>query len=136
MNPWLWFWAPQIHFPWSGPVSQQIEPNTTWFSDLIEPGAGNAEIEKQAFAIASYGKQLGLITEVLISVAEQARELSPQASGSLERLREIKASIERVKHAEYDASAERLAAEVLAMRSRGGEEYARLSQRLLPLLSK
>jgi hypothetical protein len=23
--PWLWFWAPHFHFPWSGSVAQQIE---------------------------------------------------------------------------------------------------------------
>ena len=66
MHPWLWFWAPQIHFPWSGSLAQNIAPNTSWFSDLIQPGAGNARIEAQAFATASYGKQLGLITDVLL----------------------------------------------------------------------
>lgn len=66
MYPWLWFWAPQVHFPWSGAVSQNIEPNTTWFSSLIKPGAGNAQIERRAFEVASYGRQFGLITEVLL----------------------------------------------------------------------
>jgi hypothetical protein len=135
MYPWLWFWAPQIHFPWSGSVSQQIEPNTSWFSDLIKPAAGNAEIERQAFAVASYGRQLGLLTEVLIDVAEKTEELSPEAAKSLERLRMIKTSIESIKHAEYETAASRLALEVQAIQRRGGEEYEKLSQRLLPLLS-
>ena len=30
MFPWLWLWAPQLHFPWSGDVAQDIEPTTTW----------------------------------------------------------------------------------------------------------
>lgn len=135
MYPWLWFWAPQVHFPWSGAVSQQIEPNTSWFSDLIKPAAGNAEIERQAFAVASYGRQLGLLTEVLIDVAEKTEELSPEAAKSLERLRMIKTSIESIKHAEYETAASRLALEVQAIQRRGGEEYEKLSQRLLPLLS-
>jgi hypothetical protein len=135
MYPWLWFWAPQVHFPWSGALSQNIAPNTTWFSDLIEPGSGNARIEQQAFAVASYGKQLGLLTEGLIGVAEQTKELSPEASKSLDRLREIKASIEAIKVAEYESAAARLASEVQAIRARGGAEYERLAQSLLPLLS-
>jgi hypothetical protein len=135
MYPWLWFWAPQVHFPWSGAVSQQIEPHTSWFSDLIEAGAGNAEIERQAFAVASYGKQIGLLTEVLIGVAEGTKALSPEAAASLARLREIKSAIDSLKRSEYESAAARLAAEVEAVRQRGGDEYARLTQRLLPLLS-
>jgi hypothetical protein len=136
MYPWLWFWAPQVHYPWSGALSQNIHPNTAWFSDLINPGAGNARIEQQAFSVASYGKQLGLITEVLIGVAEQAKALSPEAAESLARLREIKTAIDAIKDSEYGDAATRLAADIRSIRDRGGAEYARLSQALLPLLSK
>jgi hypothetical protein len=136
MYPWLWFWAPQIHYPWSGALSQNIHPNTSWFSDLIRPGAGNAGIERQAFSVASYGKQLGLITEVLIGVVEQIKSLSPEAAASLARLREIKASIDAIKDSEYGDAAMRLAADVRTIRARGGVEYERLSQALLPLLSR
>jgi hypothetical protein len=72
MFPWLWFFAPQVHYPWSGSVAQQIAPDTDWFFGSIRPGAGDARIEQQAFAVASYGKQLGLITEVL---TEQVRAI-------------------------------------------------------------
>ena len=74
MYPWLWFWAPQIHFPLSGSVWQDYKPNTTWFSDLIKPESGNARIEERVFSVASYGTQLGLITKVLLEFAEQAEE--------------------------------------------------------------
>lgn len=69
MYPWLWLWAPRFQFPWSGDVAQDIEPSTSWFFGSIKPEAGNAKIEERAFAIASYGKQLGLITEVLMDLA-------------------------------------------------------------------
>jgi hypothetical protein len=59
MYPWLWIWAPQLHFPWSGGVAQRIEPNANWFFDSISGQPGNAKIEKKAFGVASYGKQLG-----------------------------------------------------------------------------
>ena len=103
MFPWLWFWAPQIHFPWSGDVAQRIAPNTRWFFQGIPANAGDAEIEEKAFSVASYGRQLGLITEVLIELAEQAGVISPAAATSLERLKSIRAQIERIKTAEYSA---------------------------------
>ncbi|HVP08167.1 MAG TPA: hypothetical protein VMT02_01495 [Burkholderiales bacterium] len=136
MYPWLWFWAPQVHFPWSGAVAQNIEPNTSWFSSLIKPEAGNAEIERRAFEVASYGRQLGLITEVLLGMADEAKALSPEAAKSLERLREIQASIEAIKSSEYGSAAARLTQEVKALRDRGGPEYEQVSQSLLPLLTK
>jgi hypothetical protein len=45
---WLWFWAPQLHFPWSGNVAQRIEPTTRWFFQGIDPSAGDADIEENA----------------------------------------------------------------------------------------
>ena len=54
MFPWFWFWAPQVHFPWSGAVTQRINPNLSWFSDLIEPGAGDPEVERKAFGAPPY----------------------------------------------------------------------------------
>jgi len=134
MVPWLWFWAPQFHFPWSGSVAQHIEPNTTWFSDLIQPGAGNARIEEKAFATASYGKQLGLITEVLIDVAQGVAALSPEATKSLQSLQTIKTRIDAIKSAEYAAAAAGLVEQIEAMRARGGAEYDSVVQRLRPLL--
>jgi hypothetical protein len=56
MFPVFWIWSPQLHYPWSGSVAQQIEPNTNWFFDAISPTAGVAAIEKRAFERASYGR--------------------------------------------------------------------------------
>ena len=52
MYPWLWFWAPQLHLPWSGNVAQQIEPITHWFFQGIPAGAGNPTIEERAFRVS------------------------------------------------------------------------------------
>jgi len=136
MYPWLWFWAPEIRLPWSGPVSQNIEPKTdSWFSDMIPPESGDAEVEQRAFAVASYGTQLGLLADVLIEVAMQAKPVSPEASKSLARLREIKESIDEIKEAKYRSAVTQLTSEVQAMRERGGPEYEELSRSLLPLLA-
>jgi hypothetical protein len=133
--PWLWFWwAPQLHFPWSGNVAQRIQPDTRWFFQGINPSAGDPEIEEKAFSVASYGRQLGLITEVLIEVAEHADIKSAEALASLERLKRIRAEIEQIKRAEYTARAADIAAQVAELRHKGGIEYTRLAEKLLPLL--
>jgi hypothetical protein len=131
MFPWLWFYAPQFHFPWSGAVAQQIAPDTHWFFSGIQPGAGDARIEEQAFGVASYGKQLGLITEVLLALAQESPPASAQAQESIDKLKTIQAEIERLKSTEYERVAESLAAQVMAIRRRGGARAKALNAKLL-----
>jgi hypothetical protein len=95
-------WAPQFHFPWSGAVAQAIDPDVTWFSQMIKQGAGYARIERRAINLASYGKQLGLITEVLL---EQGQRDGAPDSASLRELKAIRARIEDIKSEEYAARA-------------------------------
>lgn len=135
MYPWLWFWAPQIHFPWSGAVSQNIEPRAAWFFEHIPENAGDAAIEARVTELASYGKQLGLVTEALIGVAEKSEPTSAKAIDALERLKKLQASIEAIKDQEYATTTERLLKEIQRLRRRGGAEYEELAKALLPLLS-
>ncbi|MEK8029446.1 hypothetical protein AACH06_01320 [Ideonella sp. DXS29W] len=135
MFPWLWFWAPQFHFPWSGDVAQRVEPNTHWFFQGISPTAGHADIEEKAFGVASYGKQLGLITEVLLALAEQADRTAPETAESLAKLKAIASEIEAIKRHEYDQTATELEAQVKALQRQGGPRYAELVERLRPLLA-
>ena len=106
MFPWLWFWSPQIHLPLSGSVRQRIDPN--WFFDSIPPAAGEGRIEKRAFEVASYGRQLGPTIGVVEVAAKQA-PLSLEAAASLERLKAIQTAIEKIKRDERarDARGER-----------------------------
>ena len=134
MYPWLWFWAPQMYFPWSGDVLQQIDPTTSWFFRGIQPSAGDAEIEEKAFSIASYGKQLGLITEVLIDLAQQVGTKSAKSAESIDRLKLIREAIEQIKTAERASRMSDIATQVAELRRKGGSEYAELSRTLLPLL--
>jgi hypothetical protein len=98
MFPWFWLWSPQVHLPGSGSVSQDIHPETNWFSDNIKGKSGNADIERTAFSIASYGRQLGLITDVLIALAEQNSSLqNAEAAEALRKLKEIQTAIDAVK---------------------------------------
>jgi hypothetical protein len=134
MYPWLWFWAPRVYLPWSGDVAQEIEPTTSWFFQGIRPSAGDAEIEQKAFLIASYGKQLGLITEVLIDLAEQVGTKSAKSAESMDRLKLIREAIEQVKTAERASRVSDIATQVAEVKLKGGSEFAELSRRLLPLL--
>jgi len=97
MIPWLWFWSPQYHFPFSGSVAQRIEPDTNWFFAGIRPEAGNAEVEKEIFDVATYGRQLGLINEVLLAMAGSKQVPQEQATESLQRLEEVYCEVETVK---------------------------------------
>lgn len=126
MVPWFWFWAPQVHFPWSGDVAQRIEPDTNWFFGAIAPGAGDAAIERKAFQLASYGKQLGLLTEVVLALADQTQPKDAQAKRSLERLRKLAAEIEALKDAAYQDQATTLAEQVLRLKAKRPREFERL----------
>jgi peptidoglycan hydrolase CwlO-like protein len=134
MFPWLWLFAPQVHLPWSGSVAQHIAPDTHWFFSGIAPTAGDARIEEQAFAVASYGKQLGLITEVLLELAQQSPKASAAATESIAKLERIRDEIERIKGVEYARAADTLAEQVRAIQQRGGAKARALNARLQPLL--
>ena len=85
MIPSLWFWAPQFHYPLSGAVQQRIDPD--WFFGAIPTQAGNGAIEKKAFDLASYGSQLGWITEVLLADDPEAKVPPAKAAEARVKLR-------------------------------------------------
>ena len=136
MNSWLFLWAPHLYLPFSGSVAQQIEPNTKWFFDSIPSSAGDAQIEKKAFEVASYGRQLGLITEVLMDIAETSPPSTADGRESLKRLKAIHAEIERLK--EHDAETLVLDVEIAVdrLKRRHRERYPQLRQRLQDSLSE
>ena len=118
MFPWFWLWAPQLQFPFSGSVAQRIDPDTTWFFGGIRPQAGDGRLEQQIHEqVASYGRQLGLLTEVLLGLAG-SEQVGPERAGeSLKRLEDIRAEVETLKRQE-DAQLARDAAAVLEQLAR------------------
>jgi hypothetical protein len=106
MYPWLWFWAPQFHYPFSGSVAQKIAPDTNWFFDSIPPEAGIGDVERKIFEVASYGRQLGLMAEVVLALADGNVVSEEKASQSLQRLKEMYLSIENVKRTNSARTAE------------------------------
>jgi hypothetical protein len=136
MYPMQWFWAPQLHFPWSGGVAQQIELDR--FFDAIPPEAGDGKIERKAFDVASYGRQLGWISEVLLDLAKAAPPSSSQAREALQNLVEANEAIQHIKRAQdadrHVMTAQYIEDAIVRLRTRDGEQFRQLSERLLPLL--
>lgn len=130
MIPWFWIWSPTLHFPWSGSVAQQIEPNTNWFFDAIDSNAGNAKIEKKAFERASYGKQLGLITEILLAQMDAGDFDAAEMQKSLNKLQAIRQDIEAIKQREFAATASSIAADIERLKKQSPAEYAALLRQL------
>jgi hypothetical protein len=130
MFPWFWIWAPRFNYPWSGNVAQDISPDTTWFFGAIKPQAGIGEVEKEIFDVASYGKQLGLITEVLLSLASADTIDAGKAAESLTRLKQIYAEIEKVKADNSRRLAEATMAMLRKLRARGRDVFTRILREL------
>ena len=127
MFPWLWFWAPQVHFPWSGSVAQQIQPNLDWFFDGIRPQSGDATVEREAFDIASYGKQLGLISEALLGLSGRGDVTAAQAQIALGRLEDIREKIETVKSQKTSDTVDTLSAQLETLRLHQPAAFAQLA---------
>jgi hypothetical protein len=95
MFPWLWLYAPQISWPLSGAVTEAI--STDAFFRGIKPGAGVPAVEQQVFEQASYGKQLGWLTDVLIEATDAKALQSAGAKASLADLKNLHDKVERIK---------------------------------------
>jgi hypothetical protein len=118
MFPFFWLWAPQVRLPFSGDVAQDIEPSLDLFFAGIKPRSGNARIEAKAFDVASYGDQLGVITQLMLEWAQRLPADDQAASEPLRELREIHARIEAIKDEEYGRELQALEARVDALRQR------------------
>ena len=106
MFPLYRYFSPHFRFPFSGDVNQQIAPETDWFFGNINPEVGDGEIEKEVFLkIASYGKQLGKITSVLLALIEELRKNKPSVLKDFpefDELVELHEKIERIKEENKD----------------------------------
>ncbi|MES2951326.1 MAG: hypothetical protein V4858_22575 [Pseudomonadota bacterium] len=128
MFPWLWFWAPHIHLPWSGNVEQQIKPELDWFFEAIR--AGDSDVERKAVVdVASYGQQLGLISEALLGLSGHGAVSPAQANVALDRLEKIRIEIEAIKQKKAAASVATLSAQLEALRHCQPAAFEQLAQK-------
>lgn len=89
-------YSPTYEYPLSGDVRQDISP---YFSMEIE---GIPEVEYEVVTtVASYGKQLGKLTEAVLRLAEEIDAMDPKAGlatdEKIKAVREIAAGVEAAK---------------------------------------
>lgn len=130
MYPWLFLWAPQLQLPFSGDVAQRIEPRTQWFFDGIDTASGDPVIERKAFEVATYGRQLGLITELLLDMAAQTPPRTKAGRESRQRLLAIQAEIERIKTQDAEVQVQMVEVGLRRLKARHKPEYEALLARL------
>ena len=77
-----------------GQLTQPINPGWS-FGNVQVNYAGNADIEKEVVSkVASYGKQLGILTEVVLALAGNK---AAKPDEPLARLRKIEADVKKIK---------------------------------------
>ena len=76
-------------------MRENVSPEV--FFGAIKPEAGDGEIEEQVFERASYGRQLGWLTDVVLAAADLNALSSPAARASLESLQNLAGEITRIK---------------------------------------
>ena len=130
MNPWQFSWAPALHFPFGGSVAQHYEPYTNWFSSSIPPGAGDPIIEKKAFEVASYGKQLGKITELLLDLAQCNPPTTDEGKQALSDLHGIRDKIEALKLQDLESLVLDVKAKIRKLKRRDQATAKELEHRL------
>ena len=129
MFPWLWIFAPQTYWPLSGAVSQDLV--TDAFFRGIRPGAGVPAIERQVFEQASYGKQLGWLSDVVIEAIDANALRSAGAREALASLRTLHARVERIKSEHRQDRADAAIALLDRIAADSPEELRRVLQRYL-----
>lgn len=96
MFPWLFLWCPQVNFPLSGEVRQRFSPAI--FFESIAPPTGEGTTEAKIFnEVASYGKQLGILNDLVLSMCERGAVSEHDATHALEQLKSIRVRIEVLK---------------------------------------
>ena len=113
-------------FAWNMPLSgdvKDISPVTSWFSPQYEFNiAGNAALEKQVITkVASYGKQLGKLTNAVLELADG------EPGAAVESLRAMAKEIEDLKNKTLVDSIE---ADLAKLKSQDIAAYQELLKRL------
>ncbi len=97
MFPFLY--APTYEYPLSGDVVQGISPSFSWDME------GIPEVEYEVCtSVASYGKQLGKLTEAVLALAEKIDLEGPE----FDALRDIQSGVEAAKVRARDAARDRV----------------------------
>lgn len=122
MNPWLFPWQGMFKGPLSGNVTQDISPDISWLSPQVEFNfAGDRRIEAEVVAdVASYGKQLGILSEAMLEIADGDK------GEAVERLRKLTNQINEVKLQHEEILEQKVKSELDQMKLQDPEALKRL----------
>lgn len=97
-DAWLRLWSPTINLPGSGSLGFNYHPYTTW--DAPSLFSGNQMVEAGIYReVASPGKQLNSIIDVVLELADALSKIDAHVSDSecVKKLRKLSNDIETVK---------------------------------------
>jgi len=85
---------PQVHWPFSGSVTQDIHPSL-----LAKAGSDETEV-RVLREVASYGKQIGVLSDLLLAfvASVQPKKLGDEGEHALEQLCQMVGDIQRIKN--------------------------------------
>jgi hypothetical protein len=127
MWPWMWInYAPNYRLAGTGDWAQQVDTNTV-MEALTRSGSADPAVERKAIDIASYGRQLGWISDVLLGRdAEADSPAGRDATRSMQQLRVAHAQIGALKKSDPVSLAEAAATALLALLEADPGAYASL----------
>ncbi|MCB0873026.1 MAG: hypothetical protein KDC36_06570 [Thermoleophilia bacterium] len=104
-DPWFNLVLPSIRFPGSGDLGFNYQPNTAWEAPSLF--RGDARVEQRVYSeVATPGRQLGRLSDALLSMAEHLGVDTPEVTALREIAQSITAIKEQVReHQEQDARA-------------------------------
>ncbi len=122
MSNWLFPLSGLFKSPLSGDVNQDYAPVTSWFSPQVRLNfAGDQEIESKVVSdVASYGKQLGVLTEAMLELAEGNR------GEAVDRLKVLAEQIEQVKQQHQEKLEQRVRADLKTLQQQDPAAYKAL----------
>ncbi len=134
MYPWLWYWNPQLNLPLSGHVAQQFDLRQ--LLRTMPSHAGDGAIEGDVVSdVASYGKQIGWLTDILLDEVKEIKDKPAEKGSPLEALRTTREKIEEIKK-RYRPTAASICKDVKDLQDRDSEEFQQLRKQLLELLQQ
>ena len=85
MFPWYFMWAPYFAPQWTSPLGGAVTQafSLDAFFGAIDPGAGNGNVERAVFNYASYGRQIGTLSDtvaLLLNVVDVSSAVSPETA--------------------------------------------------------
>ena len=126
MFPWFWIWAPQ--FPFS---DFTVSPQTDW--SIGNTASGNPRLEQHIHQdVASYGRQIGWLSEVLLQLAGSETVTQQQALESLARLEKLRGDIEALKVADRATTQDQAIALLDKLARSDPDGFVRVLQRFMP----